>query len=298
MGSFTSLSEQCRRWMGSNGLRSARDAWRGEDLRGYGCGVVDGPAFGGGAGEEVGGGVYGEGAVDAVEAAGDGEHGGVVDGVAEDGVGRGDVCCDAYMAEGFYFVFVGGDVEEVVGDEAVGGDLYAGGEDVAGRDVEAANAFFDDPVVGGADGPDVAAVALEFGDELGHLGEDVGLDVATEEVCSGVAESFDGEIAVDLDHLAADVVFGDGAAFVAFVTVIHPGDLFGGDEFGIDGPVHEGGAGVAGPESAVAVEYSDAGGEGVDAGVEFRRGKRCGFGRDDGGVVGQVQLRTRWQTLK
>ena len=88
---------------------------------------------------------------------------------------------DADAAEGFDFVFVGGDVDEAVGDEAGGVDLYAGGEDVVGGDVEAADAFFDDPVVGGGDGPDVAAVVLELGDEDGEFGEDVGLDVVAEE---------------------------------------------------------------------------------------------------------------------
>jgi hypothetical protein len=126
-----------------------------------------------------------------------------VNGVAEDAVGCGDTCCDADTAKGFDFAFVGGDVDEAVGDDAVL-DFYACGEDAVGGNVEAADAFFDDPVVGGADGPDVATVALEFGDELGEFGEDVGLDVGAEEVGGGAAESFNGEAAVDLDHLAAD----------------------------------------------------------------------------------------------
>ena len=45
----------------------------------------------------------------------DGEHGGVVDRVAEDGVGQGD----ADAAKGFDLAFVGGDVDEAVGDDAV-----------------------------------------------------------------------------------------------------------------------------------------------------------------------------------
>ncbi len=169
--------------------------------------------------------------------------------------------CDADAAEGFDFVLVGGDVEEAVGDVSIF-DFYAGGEDVAGGDVEAADAFFDDPVVGGADGPDVAAVVLELGDEDGELGEDVGLDVVAEELGGGGAEAVDGEAAVDGDHVAADVVLGDGAALVAGVALLDPVDLVEGDELGVDGPVHEGGAGVAGPERAVAVEYGDLGVEG------------------------------------
>ncbi len=202
-----------------------------------------------------------------------------MDGVAEDGVGGVFAGGDAYAAEGFDFVFVGGDVDEAVGDEAGVVDLYAGGEDVVGGDVEAADAFFDDPVVGGGDGPDVAAVVLELGDEDGEFGEDVGLDVVAEELGGGGAEAVDGEAAVDGDHVAADVVLGDGAVLVAFVAFLDPGDLVEGDELGVDGPVHEGGAGVAGPEGAVAVEYGDLGVEGVDAGVEV------GGGEAEGGDV-------------
>ena len=169
----------------------------------YGRGIVDGPAFvRRRVGEQAGGGVDGEGRWSV--GCGDGEHGGVVDGVAEDGVGGGD----ADAAEGFDFVLVGGDVDEAVGDDAVD-DFDAGGEDAVGGDAEAAHAFFDDPVVGGADGPDVAAVVLQFGDEVRHFGEDVGLDVVAEEVAGGGAEGLDGEAAVDLDHLAADVDLGD-----------------------------------------------------------------------------------------
>ena len=85
-------------------------------------------------------------------AAGDGEHRGVMDGVAEDRVGRGD----ADAGEGGDFAFVGGHVEEDVGDDAVL-DLDAGREDAVCGDPKRANTFFDDPVVGGADGPDLDA---------------------------------------------------------------------------------------------------------------------------------------------
>ena len=70
----------------------------------------------------------GEGLTGKAPLAGDGEHGGVVDGVAEDGVGGGD----ADAGEGGDFAFVGGDVEEGVGDEAVGVDGDLGGEDAVG----------------------------------------------------------------------------------------------------------------------------------------------------------------------
>ena len=53
--------------------------------------------------------------------------------------------------------------------------------------------------------------------------------------------------------------FGDLAAEVAAVSGIDPVGGFAGDEAGLDAPVHEAGAGVAGPEGAVAVEDGDLG---------------------------------------
>ena len=150
---------------------------------------------------------------------GDGEHGGVVDGVAEDGVGRGD----AGAGERGDLALVGGDVEEDVGDDAVG-DGDAGGEDAGGRDGEAADALLDDPVAGGADGPDVGAGGLEVADEGEHLGEDVGLDLGGEEFGGGGAHLLLAEAVVDLDHLAADGELGDLAAEVGAVALVEPVD--------------------------------------------------------------------------
>ncbi len=86
----------------------------------------------------------------------------------------------------------------------VGVDGDVGGEDLFGGDVEAADAFFDDPVAGGADGPDFGVGGLEVGDEGAEFGEDVGFDVGAEEFGGGGAEGRLGEAGVDLDHLAAD----------------------------------------------------------------------------------------------
>jgi hypothetical protein len=155
---------------------------------------------GGGAGEEGGRRVDGEGAGLSISAACDGEHGGVVDGVAEDGAG----CGDAGAVKGGDFELVGGDGEERVGDDAAWVDGYLCGEDFFGGDVEAADALFDDPVRGGTDGPDLGAGGLEVVDEGEEFGEDVGFDVGGEELGRGGAEVLLGEAGVDLDHLAAD----------------------------------------------------------------------------------------------
>jgi hypothetical protein len=53
--------------------------------------------------EELGGGVDGKGAAGSFLATSDGEHSGVVDGVAEDGIGAGD----AGAVEGGYLALVG-----------------------------------------------------------------------------------------------------------------------------------------------------------------------------------------------
>src|ERR1700749_4781551 len=163
-------------------------------------GVVDGPMFGGGAGQEAGGWVDGEGAAGSVLAARDGEHGGVVDGVAEDGGGRGD----AVAGEGGDFAFVGGDVEKLVSDEAVGVDGDVGGEDAVGGNAEPLDAFFDDPVAGGTDRPDFSPGRLELADQGKEFGEDARLDFGGEVFSGGGAHGGFGKAGVDLDHFAAD----------------------------------------------------------------------------------------------
>ena len=151
--------------------------------------------------------------------------------------------------------------------------LDAGGEDAVGGDAEALDALFDDPVVGGADGPDLDVAVAELVDEGEHLGEDVLLDAGLEEDAGGGAHLLFAEALVHLDHLAADVEFGDFAAEVAPVFGVDPVGGVAGDEAGLDAPVHEAGAGVAGPEGAVAVEDGYCGGEVEDGLVEFCGGE-------------------------
>ena len=200
-----------------------------------------------------------------------------MDGVAEDRVRVGE----ADTGEGGDFAFVGGDVEQGVGDDAVG-DGYLGCEDAGGFDAEAANAFFDDPVAGGTDGPDLDAAELEFADEDFHLGEDVAFDLGGEEFGRGGAEVGLAEAGVDLDHLATDFEFGDLAGEIAAVADVEAGDGFGGEDALLDSPAHEAGAGVAGPEGSIAVEDGDDRIEVQNRGVEFSGGENGGGG-DVGG---------------
>ncbi len=158
-----------------------------------GFGVEDGPAVRGGDIDQGRGWVDGEGTARNLE------HGGVVDRVAEDGVGVGN----AGAAKGFGLAFVGRDVDEFAGDDAVF-NFDAGGENAAGGKVEALDAFFNDPVVGRADGPDFRALLLEFCDEGPEFGEDLGVDMGAEVLGSSTAEFVFVEAVVDLDHFAAD----------------------------------------------------------------------------------------------
>ena len=155
--------------------------------------MKDGPAFAGAAFYEGGCGIDGK------RAARNGQHGGVVDGVAEDRVW----VHNAGVTKGCDFALIGGNIEDPVGNAAVVYG-YAGGEDAVGGDVEAADAFFNDPIVCGADGPDVGAALLELGDEVVEFGEDVGFDVIAEEGGGCDTESAFLEAGVNLDHLAAD----------------------------------------------------------------------------------------------
>src|SRR6266702_6927197 len=193
-----------------------------------GGGVVDGPVFDGCAFEECWSWIDGEGP------AGDGEHVRVVDGVAEDCVG----CGEADTGECGDFAFVGGDIDERIGDEAVG-DRDLCGEDSVCGDVEALDTFFDDPVAGGADGPYFGSGGLEVADEGQEFGEDVALDLRGEEFGGRGAHVRLAEAAVDLDHFAADVEFGDLACEIAFVAEVEACDGFGREDSAVDGPAHE-----------------------------------------------------------
>ena len=109
-------------------------------------------------------------------------------------------------------------------------------------------------------------------------GEDVSLNTLTEELGGGLPEGVDGEALVDLDHFAADGELGDFAAVVAVIAGVEPGIGCGRQEAGFHGPAHEAGAGVAGPEGAVAVKNGDGRCERVDAVVELCGGEDGGRG--------------------
>ena len=198
-----------------------------------------------------------------------------MNGVAEDDVG----CVDAGLVEGSDLALVCGNAEDLVGDDAVD-DSDPGGQDVIGGDAEVTDAFLDDPVVGGADGPDLGAEQVELIDEVLHLREDSRAAELGEVDASDSAHLVFSQTLVHLDHFAADGEFGDFAAEIGAVAAVDEVDDLAGDETGLDGPFHELGAGIAGPEGAVAIEDGDVWGGVEDGGVEV--GGLQGGDRNDG----------------
>ena len=183
---------------------------------------------------------------------GDLEHGEVVERIAEDGVGMRKT--DA--AERCGFGRAGGDVDEFAGDEAVD-DFDFGGEDALFGNAEVANAFRDDPLVGGTDGPELDVGFAQRVDEGGQLREDVGAYVLAEVAGSGGAQFLLAQASVDLNHFAADLSLVDLAGEVGAVAVVHPIGSGAGDEAVVDGPDHETVAGISTPQGSVAIEDSD-----------------------------------------
>ncbi len=132
----------------------------GDHLR-DGSGVEDGPALFRGDGNQGGRGIDGEGTP------GEGQHRGVVDGVAEDAVWRGQ----SDPAQGHSFALAGGNVEKFRGSNAIG-DADARGQNAIGRDAEGAHALLDHPAIAGADGPNDATAAAQLVHQREHLGKD------------------------------------------------------------------------------------------------------------------------------
>ena len=235
----------------------------------------------------------GGGRIDREGARGDREHGGVVDGVAEHDIGG----MDPGLMEGCNFALVGGDGEQLVGDDAAG-DTDAGGEDTSGGDAELADAFLDDPVVGGADGPDFGSELMELLNQRAHFRKDAGADELGEVDAGDAAHFIFVQTLVHLDHFAADGELADVSAEVGAVAAVDEVDDLAGHEAGLDGPLHELGARVAGPESAVAVKDSGPGGgveDGLVEGGDVKR--RNGDDSTHGYSLSQTAPRMRPQVL-
>ena len=133
---------------------------------------------------------------------------------------------EADAGEGGDFAFVGGDVEQRVGDEAVD-DSYSGCEDAGGlmpkRRTPSSMTQSQVELTAQISTPRNWSSRMR----TSHLGKDVGFDLGGEEFGGGGAEVGLAEAGVDLDHLAADFEFGDLAGEVAAVADVEARDGFG-----------------------------------------------------------------------
>ena len=209
---------------------------------------INGPIFVAGELFQVGVGVDGKASF------GLGQHIGVPLGVAEGGVGS---TADD-IAESLGLAGAARDADEAVEDDSFLDENFSG-EDAFGRDTEVADAFPDDPLIAGRDGPDFASPIMEPTDQLEHSGEKIGNDVLGDELFGGCFEFRVGEACVQGNHFSAHGVFIDKAfAVVSVAGADVLGNLFG-DEAALDLPAEETFSGISAPECAVAVEGGELG---------------------------------------
>lgn len=148
---------------------------------------------------------------------GDREHSEVVERVAEDNIGTRNT--DA--AKGSCLCRAGRYVNEIAGDEAVD-DFNFGRENAVFRDAESANAFRDDPFVGGADSPKLDIGFAKGANESGQLRKDMGAHMFGEVAGCGGAEFLLTEPSINLHHFAADASFFDRTGEIGAVAGVHP----------------------------------------------------------------------------
>jgi len=187
--------------------------------------------------------------IDRVGVAGDVQHGQVVDGVAEDGIGL----VDANALEGGHFTFVGGNLDEVAGDLAINDGNFSGENPVLG-DAEAADALGDDPTIGGADGPEFDANVAESGYQGLHFLKDALVHEFADILRGSGAEFLIAQAGVDLYHLPADGSFADTAGAIGAMARIDPVAGGAGDESLLKRPGHKAVSGVATPKCSITIE--------------------------------------------
>jgi hypothetical protein len=165
---------------------------------------------------------------------------------------------DADAVERFSFAFVGRHIDQIAGDEPVAGTRTCAARTRSGLMPKRRIPSFDDPVVGGADRPDICASVAEVGDQRLHLGKDLRFDVRGEVAGGGAAQFVFAKARVNLNHLATDRGLrrlrragraGGGRRSSRWLRARAPR---------LDRPRHEAEAGIAIPERTIAVEDGDA----------------------------------------
>ena len=196
------------------------------------------------------------------------EHRRVVNGVAEYHIrGR-----HAGLYQRFGLALAGGNVEQLAGNYAT---QYLGtrGNDPGGRNVEATNAFFNDPVVGRADHPDLGPAVIQRGNQGLHFGEDFIQEARAEESGRRPADFRFAHAIVDLHHFPAHGELRDFSCQVEAVAGVDPVTCVAGDDALFDRPHHEVIAGVSAPQRSIAVEDGDGWVSGENRIDEFFGGK-------------------------
>ena len=162
------------------------------------------------------------------------QHRSVVNGVSEYHVRSGD----ARLYQRLGLTFSGRNVEQLAGNDPT---HYLGpcGNHPGGRNVEAANAFIDDPVVGRTHHPDICPTIVQRGNEGTHFGEDLVCETCLEECRSGPANFQFTQAVVDLNHFPAHGEFRDRAGKIEAVAGVDPIARVAGDDPLFDRPDHE-----------------------------------------------------------
>src|SRR6478672_394619 len=180
------------------------------------------------------------------------QHGSVVNGVSEAYV---HLLLD-HFRDGRGLARAAGHANQAVSDLPVF-DMDAGSEHATAWDTKALYAFPHYPVIGGRDGPDLTANGIKLAREPQHLRKDPLLHNAREELFRRFFERLHGAAGVDGDHLTAH----DGFIHLALFVV---GIAGGGalrhivrEHMAVNLPVEKVGAGVAAPESAVAIKHGN-----------------------------------------
>ena len=125
------------------------------------------------------------------------------------------------------------------------------------REAEIAHAFGNHPAIGGTDGPEVHAARSQCGHQIGHLRIDARLYKFFHVLCRRGAQFLVAQTGIDLNHLAADLLFADLAGTVGPVAGVDPVAGETGDQPLFKRPNHEPITGVAAPKGSVAIEDGD-----------------------------------------
>src|SRR5665213_1097934 len=145
------------------------------------------------------------------------QHRQVVNGVAEDRIGRGQ----SYPLECNGLAWAGGYVDNLGCNKPIR-DADLGGQNALLRDAEVAHALGNHPAVGRTDGPKFSAALAQCGYQIDHLWKDVLMHKFLDVLGSGGAQFLLAQAGINLHHLAADFLFAHLAGTIGAVAGVNP----------------------------------------------------------------------------